>query len=521
MKEVLIGFDIGTTSAKGAIFDVDGRTIMEATEPYPVDRPKPGWVEQDPQIWWTAIRKLSRDLMSCIETKKANLCGIGITHQRLTFVPVDKNCKPVYPAILWNDVRCSEEAKWVASKLGAQRVFRETGCPPGLWSVYKILWLKRNEPSVFRQIWKILLVPDYITLRLTGNLATTQSAAALTGALDVEALNRWHVGFLEALDLPISIFVTPILAGCQVAGKVTQVASSETGLPEGTPVVTAAGDQPCGSLGAGLIGPGKVAINGGTSCTTELICGDSPPPRQEPYYFLEVSPTGQYIVENSVYSGGSALMNWFKDTFGVSSMGEKRQPAACIWDAIYGLANDAPPGAEGMVLVPFFGGAGAPYWDLEARGAIVGVSLDHNRAHFVRAIMEGLAFEVRRSIALLQKAIEGGVAEILMYGGSSRSREWNQIFADVLGLPVTVPMTAETTALGAAMCASVGVGVHPSLNEAVRSMVHIKEKFTPDSRIHSFYEAFYRKVYDGLYDNLVDKMKTATHLIRNSGISPD
>jgi len=509
MKEVVIGLDIGTSSAKAGVFDGQGNVILEATHPYDVVRPKPGWVEQDPETWWTAVKMLSKKLMPRLSAEGMEVRGVAITHQRLTFVPVDGHCKPVRRAILWNDIRCTQEAGWVAKNVGAEGVFRETGCPPGLWTVYKILWLKRNEPSVFNRTWKILLVPDYVTFKLTGNIVTTQSAAVLTGALDIERLDTWNSAFLDAIGVPKTIFVETILPGCRIAGKVTKMAASETGLPVGTPIVTAAGDQPCGSLGAGLTAPGKIAVNGGTSCTTELLCRKLPP-RREADYFIEVSPGGDYVLENSVYSGGSALMNWYKATFSFPKTNSDQN----VWSLIYGLAQNVSPGSAGMVLVPFFGGAGAPYWDLNARGAIVGLCLDHTSAHFVRAIMEGLAYEVRRSTNLLRKATGEDVAEVLMYGGSSKSSTWNQIFADVLGLKVTVPMTAETTALGAAMCAAVACGLHASLAEAAKNMVHTKQSFAPDPRRQQFYNAFYTQVYDGLYDSLAERIRAAIDLIQ-------
>ena len=271
-EPLLMGIDIGTSSAKGCIFDIHGRCVAEASASYDIITPKPGWREQRAEWWLNAVVRISRDLIKKINNGVSRLIGVAITHQRLTFVPVDRNIKPIYNAILWNDVRCGREVDYARENIGEKEIFRKTGVPPGYWSIYKILWLKNNMPEIYEKSYKFALVPDFICFMLTGKLVTTQSAAILTGALDVNNPSRWCTDIIHSLGLSEDKFVDDIMPSGVIIGEITEQASNLTRIPAGTPVITAAGDQPCGSLGAGLTKAGQIAVNGGTSCTSEIVC---------------------------------------------------------------------------------------------------------------------------------------------------------------------------------------------------------------------------------------------------------
>ena len=210
--------------------------------------------------------------------------------------------KPLRRAILWNDIRCNREAEYAAEKLGKLHIFDRTGYPPGQWTLYKALWLKNNEPEVYDKIFKLVLVQDYLIYRLTGNLVTLSGAGTMTGALDIEKPDRWAYDIIGALGVREDIWIDKILPGGTIAGQVTKEAALETGLPEGLPVVTGAGDQPCGILGAGVTQPGEIGINGGTSCTNEFVSAGVPK-REAVNYFIELSPSGDYILENYIPGG--------------------------------------------------------------------------------------------------------------------------------------------------------------------------------------------------------------------------
>ncbi len=286
---------------------------------------------------------------------------------------------------------------------------------------------------------------------------------------------------------------------------VSRQAAEATLLPEGLPVITTAGDQPCGILGAGVTQPGQLGINGGTSCTNEFVVS-ALPNRTSQDFMIEVSPGGEYIVENYIPSGGSALMNWYRKNLGAADELQAEKANLDVWTEIYNLAGQSPPGNNGVCLLPFFQGANGPFWDLDARGILFGLHTDHGRPEIVRAIMEGLAYESHRQADLMVQATGTDVSVIRMYGGSADSDHWNQIFSDVLGVPVEIPDADETTALGAAISAAVGVGMYETCKEACSQMVSIKKSYTPTAAYKELYDRYFNDVYEPLYRQCMNLM---------------
>ena len=507
-SNLVIGVDVGTSATKAILFDEFGKIHAEGRSVYPSLHPHPGWVEQEAEWWWEAFKnavgKLLKQASAPLDIK-----GIAVTHQRISYVPVDRKMRALRPAILWNDIRCVSQNKKALDLMDGELIYRRTGYMPGLWTVYKVMWLKENEPEVYRDTFKILLVQDYLVYKLTGELLTTASSAVMTGCLDVKKKNQWADDVLEAFGVSPSLFLDRILNGGEIAGVIHRKAADETGLRMGLPVFAAAGDQPCGLLGTGAIQPHTTSINGGTSCTIETCCEDlhlEPPAN----YFVEISPTGTYLKENSIPSGGSSLMNWLRELFSEvkGDSGEETD-----WRSFYQMAKAAPTGNSGLMLIPFFSGANAPYWDLNARGIILGLLLDYGKPHFVRAVMEGLAYETRRILDVMKSGMNTQISEVRMYGGSAKSDIWNQIFADVLGLEVRTLDTPETTALGAAICAARGLGIYSNFDSAVANMVRVEKEYFPDQAHHRIYNQLFNEVYSKFYDQvrgLVDNLSGIT-----------
>jgi xylulokinase len=504
--KLVLGVDSSTSATKVIAFDAKGIPVAEGANGYPLYTEKPGWVEQDPEDWWQAFSAGCRQVATNPNVDVKKCVGIGLTHQRFTFVPVDKNLKPLRRAILWNDIRCAREAEYAAKTVGKQHIFERTGYPPGQWTLYKALWLKNNEPELYEEIFKLVLVQDYLIYRLTGNLVTLSGAGTMTGALDIASPQNWAHDVIKALGVRTDIWIDKILPGGAVAGQVTREAARETGLPEGMPVVTGAGDQPCGILGAGVILPGEIGINGGTSCTNEFVASGLPK-REAVNYFIELSPSGDYIVENYIPSGGSALMNWYKNNFGYREVADAQAAGNSVWEVIYNQAGESPVGNRGLMVVPYFQGANGPYWDLNARGVVYGLHTEFGRPHLVRGIMEGLAYESRRQAELMEEGTNTRVEQIKMYGGSARSDYWNQIFSDVFNKPLHVPETAETTALGAAISAAVGCGMYGDFKTSVARMVSIRKSYAPVAANVARYERFFREVYIKFYDDVQQHMQ--------------
>jgi sugar (pentulose or hexulose) kinase len=498
----VLGVDSSTTATKAVAFDSVGRVAAEAVSAYGYSTRKPGWAEQDPMRWWNSFCEVCGSVTADLGDP-SEIGGLAITHQRFSFCVVDRDMAPLYPAILWNDTRCDWESEFARSKKDPAHIFSRTGFPPGQWSLYKLLWLNKHEPAVYDAIHRMVLVPDYLNWRLTGELSTSQSSAAMTGALDIAALDVWAKDVIRDLGVRDDIWVERILPGAAGLGAVTRAAAADTGLPEGLPVYAAAGDQPCGSLASGVNRRGLLGINGGTSCSSEFLVG-ALPPRDDPDYFVELSPTGDYIVENDIPSGGSAVMSWYRDHFAAVEEREAEAERADPWDVIFAHLDATPAGNRGLMIVPYLQAVYGPYWNQNARGVVAGLHRDHTRGNLVRALLEGVAYEARREVELMTSSTGVELEEIRMYGGSAKNDRWNQLFADVFGVPVRVAETAEATALGAAMCASVGCGMHGSFDEADEAMVRLKGHFDPEPTRRHLYDRYFSEVYIMLYDRVAD-----------------
>lgn len=505
----LLAADIGTTATRVVLFDASGGVVAEARLPVQPKHPQPGQAEVEAEVWWSTFCQATRQVLA--GGKAEAVAGLAITHQRQSFVPVDRSMRPVRPAILWYDTRASSQAEWAREHVGAGHIYRRTGSPPGRRAAYKVMWLKEHEPNIFRRTYKILFIPDFLIYRLTGELVTSPGTSAASGCLDVAHPDLWARDILEALDISFDLWVTPIRRSGTVVGQVTHAGAEATGLTAGTPVVLAAGDQPCGNLGCGVVRPGMMGINGGTSCAletpTEQLTLD-----EAISFFVDFSPVGYYVAENGITSGGAALFGWFRREFTPSPKVQKE--VAGIWEHIYeDLVGQTSPGNLGLMLVPYLRGANGPYWDNRARGLLAGLRLDHGRAHLARALLEGLAYEARRIVESMEIASGTLIEDIRMYGGSSKSQQWNQTFADVLNRPVRVTHLEEPPALGAAIAAGTGVGLFADMAQAARAMVQVKQVFEPRSTVAPLYDRLYHEVYRHLYASLSELMARASDII--------
>jgi len=503
----LLAADMGTTATRAVLFDLKGQVVSETRVPVQIDHPEPGQAELDAEVWWHTFCQAVRQTLG--DKKTRDVAGLAITHQRQSFVPVDKSLNPLRRAILWYDTRAGVQAEWAREHIGSSRIYQRTGSPPGRRAVYKVMWLRDHEPTLFSQIRKILFIPDFLIYRLTGELVTSPGTSATSGCLDISQPDRWAADILATLCISPDLWVTPVRPGGTIAGRVNSTAAQATGLAVGTPIVLAAGDQPCGNLGSGIARPGMMGINGGTSCALEM------PTAQlvlDPgtNFFVDFSPAGFYLAENGITSGGAALFDWFRLEF----TSPEQQNLPDIYERIHGgLIESTPPGNLGLMLVPYLRGANGPYWDARARGLLAGLRLDHGKAHLARALLEGLAYEARLILEAMESASGIPVDDIRMYGGSSKSRQWNQAFADVLNRPVRVTSLEEPSALGAAIAAGVGVGIYDDMPQAANAMVKVLQIFEPRPEVVHIYDRLYREVYRHLYTTISDLMNRASEIV--------
>ncbi|MGQ9586597.1 MAG: xylulokinase [Anaerolineae bacterium] len=514
--ECLVGIDVGTSSTRVTFYSADGRLLAEGRASHQISHPRPGWAEEDAEDWWIAVCAASRAALAAFPFPPESIKGIAITSMRQTFVCVDGNVRPLYPGILWYDTRHAAQVDWAQAHIGSQTIYRITGSPPGRRAIYKVMWLKEHEPEVYQATAHILFVPDFILHRLTGQLVTTPGVACASGCLDVKARFRWATSLIEQCGVDPDKWLGDIRPAGEIAGLVTAEAAGETGFPVGTPVVLAAGDQACGNLGIGVCQPGSLGINGGTSCALQTP-SERLPVDEAMSFFVDFSPAGYYVAENGITSGTGALTEWFRREFGQPESRQAESEGE-LWDRLYDLASEAPPGNLGLMLVPYLRGANGPLWDPRARGILVGLMTDHGRAHLMRALLEGLAYESRRIVENMEKGTGVPIVSVRTYGGASQNDVWNGIFADVLGRPVTVTLDPAPVSLGAAITAGYGVGLYRNPVDAARQMVRVRKVYEPSPERASLYEDLYHGAYVHLYERVGELTayisRRTTHMAR-------
>ncbi len=488
-QNLVVAIDVGTSGTRTAIFNAEnGNLIIQNHREYSSIFPRPAWVEQDAIDWWETTCETCQATMKALGNQISQLVAVGVTNQRETIVPVDEKGTSLHNAIVWQDRRTIPQCNWIREQLGANRIYQETGLTiDPYFSAPKILWFKEEQPDCYRSTYKFLLVHDFILHHLTGEFATDYSNASRTMLFSVERM-EWSGKICNTMGIPKELLPTPYPSGT-VIGKVTRKAAQETGLPEDLPVVVGGGDQQCGALGVGVVKPGRVKATIGTG-TFILAYEDKPifHPEHRLLCSCHAMP-GKWVVEASIFTSG-IVYRWFRDQF----CEEEKQLAKLLDADAYELMNEqasrSPPGAKGILLLPYFVGAGAPYWDPTARGVILGLALGHERVDLIRAIMEGTSFEVRRNLEAM-KELGIPLEELRITGGATRSTVWNQILADICKLIVQRSQIEEATALGAAILASVGGGIYGNVVEASEKMVRVGEQYTPSPKLRALYDKLY------------------------------
>ena len=508
--DCVVGIDIGTTSVRVTIYDVDGNLISEGRVPNVISHPHPGWAEQDAEDWWQGVCIASQEALLKFPFSRDSIKGIAITSMRQTFVCLGKDLKPLRPAILWYDTRHAVQVDWVRKQLGNRRVYELTGSPPGRRAVYKLMWLKANEPEYYNKTTYIAFIPDFVLFRLSGNLATTPGVSYASGCLSATNPFEWASSFIQSCNLDPNMWIDPILPPGEIAGRVQHDAADLTGFPERTPIVMASGDQACGNLGIGVCQPGMLGINGGTSCALQTPSSQLPID-EAMSFFVDYSPAGYYVAENGITSGTAALTEWFRDGFGSPEVTASTSDDE-LWDSLYNLAKEAPPGNLGLMMVPYLRGANGPLWNPRARGVLLGLLVDHDRRHLMRALFEGLAYESRRILESMEVGTSIPINSVRTYGGASQNDVWNQIFADIFGRPITVTHDPAPVSLGAAISAGYGVGIYPDPISAAERMVKIRKTYFPDPKNKCLYDQLYREVYVDIYNRLSDLTDRISHI---------
>ncbi len=491
-RDLVIGVDCSTTASKAVVWDLAGKAIATGRRSYGVDHVRSGWVEQNAADWWASTSVAIADAVSQVDAKR--IAAIAITHQRETFVCLDKDGKSIRPAMTWMDIRANAEVE----KFGSEDVHRITGKPPNptpAW--YKLLWLKKHEPDTIARTAHAVDVAGYLLQKLTGEWVTSYASADPLGLVDLKSFD-YDDNLLAISGLDRSK-VSRLLPPGTIAGTLTSTAAQELGLPKDVPVVVGAGDGQSAGLGCNVTRPGRAYLNIGTG-TVSGVYADTYS-HAKTYRTMGGPVPGTYILETFI-GGGTQNVSWFVEQ--LSGLEDARlRPGETPLQILEDAASQIPEGCEKLLCLPYWTGAMTPYWDGHARGAYVGISGLHGKAHMYRAILESLALEERLLVSGVETAMGRPLDDIILLGGGSRSPLWCQIIANVLGRSVKLAREQESTALGAGIHAAAAAGLYPDIRAAADAMTGFEKSFEPDAKSHARYADIfeaYRSLYPGLKD---------------------
>lgn len=489
--------DVGTTGCRTIIFSSYGRPMSQAYEEYSSMFLSPTWIDHDPSTWISATGNTLKQAVKRFPGDPNDIAAICVISQRSTFIPVDSEGIPLDNAILWQDKRATDQAELIRKELGAEVVYHKTGLRiDPYFSLPKLLWLRQNKPEPIKKAFRILTVHDLIVNYLTGAFITDWTQASRTMLFNINTL-EWDVELCEHFGISMEVLAKAVPPGT-IAGTLKRTLQTELNLRSDLPVVAVGGDQQAAAVGLGVVVPGLMCVNTGTGSFI-LAHSESPAFDTEQRVVCTASAVaGKWLLEAGIYTSGS-VYRWYRDNFALIESNAARDLQIDAYDILNSEIKNTGPGAEGILLVPHFAGSAAPYWDPKAAGLIFGLSLGHKRSHVIRALLEGICFEVNKNIRIIESLTQG-IKEIRVSGGATRSTTFNQIQADIYGKTVLRGISEQSSALGAMLVAATSIGLYPDVVTAVNTAVDFDahNRRTPDDRAFQLYEKM-QSLHDELY----------------------
>lgn len=484
----LLGIDVATSATKALLVAENGDVVAQASTEYSFETPHPLWSEQDPELWWKGAVESIREVLAKSEVAPSEVAGIGLTGQMHGLVALDTEGEVLRPAILWNDQRTGKQCDDIRKALGQEQLIKLTGNDAlAGFTAPKILWVREHEPEIYSQIDQILLPKDYVRYRLTNSYATDKAGAA--GTLLVDIKNRdWSDEVLSALDIPRR-WLPQMYEGPEVTGTISSEAALATGLGEKTPVVAGGGDQAAQAVGVGAVTEGTAALTLGTSGVVFAPTSSAVvEPEGRLHAFCHAADNAWHLMGVMLSAAGS--LRWYRETLAPETS----------YDELLAPVTDLAPGSNGLLFLPYLTGERTPHPDPLARGAFVGLTVRHKRAHMTRSVLEGVAFGLRDSFELIK---ENGlpINQVRISGGGAQSPIWRQILADILETELVTVNTTEGASYGAALLAGVGASIWPDVATACAQTISLNGRTQPQPEFFDRYEAAYQQ-YKALYPAL-------------------
>ena len=505
MPKYILAHDLGTGGNKATLFSEEGKMIVSKTMPYATVFAEGNRAEQNPSDWWTAIVNTTRELLK--QTDASNIAGIALSGQMMGCLCVDKYGNPLRPHILYCDQRSTDEEALLGEKIDSREFYGITGHRiSASYSIEKLMWIKKHEPEIFQKTYKILNAKDYINFRLCGRMATDPSDASGTNAYD---LNRWQWSdkIIEAAELDDSLF-PEICSSIDVIGEITEAASRETGLKVGTPVICGGGDGSCAGVGVGCISPGSVYNCLGSSSWIALTVEKPIVDEQcRTMNWAHVVP-GLLHPSGTMQTAGSAY-KWMVEQLCGQESAEAKSSGCNVFDLIDKQLLLSPVGSNKLLFLPYLLGERTPRWNVDAKGAFIGLTLAHQHSDMLRAVMEGITMNLGLIVSIFRKHIP--IDSITVVGGGAQNVIWQQMMADIYQSEIKIPnYLEEATSMGAAVLAGIGSGLFRDFN-VIDRFINIEKVIYPNPENVEKYKRLI-PLFDESYHALCSVYKNLSNL---------
>lgn len=504
-RSYLVGVDLGSGACKLTILSSDGNVVATASKEYPTYYPYPSYAEQEPDDWYLAVRDTFAEAMTLSGVKAENIAAICVDSATHTAVLTDESGIPLRRAILWTDQRSRRESEELRSLYRDMILATTYHVPDPMWTLPQLLWVRRNEPSVFNKIRRVYFAKDYVRSRLTGDYVTDYIDALGSMMMDAST-KQWSDELCNLAGIDQAM-LPRIVGPTDIVGRVSSKAHKETGLPEGTPVIAGASDTALEVFAAGAVQLGQGTIKLATAGRICVVTDDAHP---HPYLVNYNHVVPGYWYPGTGTKSCATSYRWFRDTFGDTEKQQAGIQDVSAYELMDEMAAKVPVGSEGLFFHPYLLGELSPYGDPHLKADFVGIGMHHTRAHFARAVLEGVAFSLRDCRSVLEGL---GIApdSLRIIGGGSKSPLWSQIVSDVLGTELNTIEVSDSS-FGGAMLAGIGVGIFSSAQEAAKTCVKPLSTITPDEKNHAKYSKMF-EVYKEIHDNLAGTNKKITGLL--------
>jgi len=507
MGKFLVGCDVGTGGTKAVVMDIDGTVLGTHFIEYPLITTKtssekfPGAkAEHNPEWYWNAVADTIGVSIKQSKVNPKDIKGVSISALSPACILVDKDLNPLQNAHIWMDRRATTECDWLKKNIGEERIFKLSANPTDpYYATSKLMWEKNNRPELYEKTYKFQTAADYPCMKLTGKAVTDYSNASLIGiAFDI--INRkWDTDLIEEIGLDPNKFPEPFPCD-EVIGEVTREAAKRTGLAAGTPVVAGTVDCNAAWVAGGAVESGSTQLVMGTAGVLGVV-HEKPTFTKDMITIVHTANSRTMYTTLAALVSCGALIRYFRDNYGQLEMAAETMTGKDAYVMLNEEAKDVPPGSNGLIVLPYFMGERTPIWDTHARGVVFGLSLDHGRGHFIRALMEGAGYGLLHNFELMRESgVKMNLPMILSEGGAN-SPMWRQIISDILNIECAFATSSKGAPVGNAVCAGVGVGIYKNY-DIVKDWVTLGEHSKPDPKNN----ALYRKLY-GIYRDLYPAVK--------------